>query len=121
MTKQLALAWRQRAPTACARLRHLLSDRQWHSHAELTKVGGSRFGARLLELRTGEDGAAPLLIEKRAVGGDVVFHYRCAGEAAVPQQTRTVASILSELRREVAHLQRLNAELQKRLEAAGHV
>lgn len=116
MTKQLALAWSNLAPNACARLRALLADGEWKTQQQLTKAGGARFGARLLELRTGEDGGPALLIEKKSVNGDVVYVYRCAGVAGVPQQTRTVAFILAELRKEVAHLKKLNEELEKRLD-----
>lgn len=37
--------------TARDRVRLLLDDRKWHSWDELRRVGGVRYGARLLELR----------------------------------------------------------------------
>lgn len=62
--------FRAKAPTRCARLRQLLGDWRWHTHAELTAAGGARFGARLEEIRNGWDGGRPILIDVRVIGGD---------------------------------------------------
>lgn len=66
--------------TACARLRRLLSDARWHEVGELVAAGGLRFGARLLELRRGLDGAPPIDIdaERRPRAGRFVWFYRLA-------------------------------------------
>lgn len=119
MSGQLLLSWSARAPSCCEALRRLLEDGQWHTHRELTRVGGARFGARLLELRAGEDGGEPLAIEKRSVAGDVGWEYRSAGPAERPHEPRSVAVILAELRAEVVRLRELNAELEFRLRALG--
>jgi hypothetical protein len=75
--------WKAAAPTRCQRLRELLADRAWHSHAEMTQVGGARFGARLLEMRRGQDGGTPWDVEVRsAEDDDRRTEYRLKGEAA---------------------------------------
>lgn len=71
--------------TACARLRRLLSDAQWHEVAELVAAGGLRYGARLLELRRGLDGRPPVDVESEpyARGRRAAWRYRIApGEPA---------------------------------------
>jgi hypothetical protein len=74
--------WKAAAPTRCERLRALLASGQWRSHAEMTAAGGARFGARLLELRRGQDGGTPLEVESRIVGDDDRrVEYRLVGEA----------------------------------------
>ena len=80
-----SLVWADRAPTKCAALRRLLSDMEWHSADELRRAAGWRFSARLMELRTGEDGDVPLEVEKRCVGGDVVWEYRLVGQCQRPK------------------------------------
>lgn len=114
MSGQLLLSWSARAPSRCEALRRLLEDGAWHSHRELTRVGGSRFGARLLELRAGEDGGEPLAIEKRSVAGDVGWEYRSAGPAERAHEPRGVAALLAELRRENERLRARVAELEAR-------
>ena len=76
-----SLVWADRAPTKCAALRRLLADGCWYAADELRRAAGWRFSARLMELRTGEDGDVPLEVEKRCVGGDVAWEYRCVGQA----------------------------------------
>jgi hypothetical protein len=110
-----ALSWQGRAPTKCMQLRQLLKDGTWHRADEIREVAGWRFSARLMELRTGEDGDAPLVIEKRSVKGDVVWEYRSLGEAEAPQQTRSNAAIYAELRRHIAELEREVARLRAEL------
>jgi hypothetical protein len=56
-------------PDRCERLRGLLADGKWHLAAELRDVAGWRYGARLYEVRRGEDGGPPLTVEVRALGG----------------------------------------------------
>lgn len=79
-TAQLSLSWRERAPSKCQALRELLSDGRWHNHSEMMAAGGARFGGRLHEIRRGVDGGPQLNVEKKAVGGDVLWLYRCVGE-----------------------------------------
>lgn len=111
MTQQLlSLAWQRKSGTNCSRLRELLADGQWHHMDVLRTVAGWRYGARALELRTGQDGGPPLLIEKRCVGADE-WEYRCAGLAERPHEPRSVAAVLAELRAEVARLRAENASL----------
>lgn len=66
--------------TACARLRKLLADGQWHSALELVDVAGLRYGGRLHELRRGLDGGPPLDVESQArqQGRRQVWAYRAA-------------------------------------------
>lgn len=115
MSAQLELTWRGRAPTKCARLRLLLSDGLWHGSDEVRDAGGWRYNARLLELRCGQDGGPPLLIEKRQVGGDVSWEWRSIGVSERPHEPRSSAQVLFELRRENERLKRINAELERAL------
>jgi hypothetical protein len=66
--------------TASARLRALLADGQWHSALELVDAGGLRYGARLLEIRRGLDGAPALDVQGEAheYRGRTVWRYRAA-------------------------------------------
>lgn len=111
------LLWREKAPTRCARLRSLLEDSAWHPYGELVAAGGARFGARLLELKTGEDGGEPLAIQGRC-GDDGVWWYRSRGPAERPHQPKSSAGVLAELRRENETLRRevlrLRAEVEER-------
>jgi hypothetical protein len=50
-----------------APLRKLFADGQWHDMHQLAAVAGMRYGARIFELRRGDDGEPPLDIEKRQV------------------------------------------------------
>lgn len=80
--------WEERAPTKAAGLIRLMSDGCWHASPELVTVGGMRFGARLLEMRQGEYGAA-VAIEKRVRDGERgVWEYRMV--PARPPVTITV-------------------------------
>jgi hypothetical protein len=56
----------RKAPDRCARLRALLADGRWHLAAELREVAGWRYGARLYEVRRGDDKRPPLTVEVRA-------------------------------------------------------
>ncbi|MFY3742451.1 hypothetical protein ACOQFB_00965 [Anaeromyxobacter sp. Red801] len=72
---------------ACARLRALLADGAWHSALELVEAGGLRFGARLFELRRGQDGGPPLDVEGEArdAGGRSRWFYRRAAPGREPR------------------------------------
>jgi len=56
-------------------IRALLSDGRWHSMAEMERVGGMRYGARLFELRHHDK----LRIEARRIKAGV-YEYRMTGE-----------------------------------------
>jgi hypothetical protein len=58
--------------------RRLLGDGRWHSADELRQVAGWRYGARLYELRRGEDGRPPLVIDVRCESGGL-YEYQCTG------------------------------------------
>jgi hypothetical protein len=75
--EQMSLLERRR-PKVLAALRELLGDHEWHSMAELEAVAGRRYGARLFELRRGEDGRPPSVIEVRTEGGGC-YEYRQTG------------------------------------------
>lgn len=102
------------ADTKCARLRAFMADGTWYAAAQLAEVGGSRFAARLFEIRRGEDGEAPVAYECRAVGGsDTAFEYRLRFDLP-PEETpkkarRQSASAL--IREQAEHIARLTAEL----------
>jgi hypothetical protein len=62
---------------AATRLRALLSDGRWHSATELQAVAGRRYGARLMEIRRGEDGRPALEVEGEPTkSGDCEWRYR---------------------------------------------
>jgi len=48
---QLSINFAAKYRSARERIFQLLADLEWHGHAELARVGGVRYGARLLELR----------------------------------------------------------------------
>ncbi len=68
------VTWRRLAPSRRAALRLLLDDGRWHTAEELRRLVGWRYGARLHELRRGEDGGPPLTVEVRGDGG--LYRYR---------------------------------------------
>jgi hypothetical protein len=67
----------RKMPDRCDRLRQLLGDGRWHMAEELREVAGWRYGARLYEVRRGDDKGPPLTVEVRAVGG--THEYRQVG------------------------------------------
>jgi hypothetical protein len=68
----------------------LLADHQWHSGPELVEVGGMRAGARVHELRRGEDGGPKRRILCRVVDSESRYRWTCdcgpgePGQAGVP-------------------------------------
>lgn len=103
-----------KADTKCARLRAFMADGAWHPAGELAAIGGSRFPARLHEIRNGADGSAPIDYECRSVGGsDTAFEYRLLPDAAAPEaKTKRKRQSASELIRSQAEaIARLTAEL----------
>lgn len=72
MAAPLEVAARRR--TKKENLLDLLSDGKWHQHGECVRAGGTRFSARVLELRA--DGYR---IEKRHVIADL-WEYKWAHE-----------------------------------------
>lgn len=88
----MAKAWKETRATRCRRLRNLLK-RAWHEdrwlpHAAMTDSGGSRFGARLEEIRNGWDGGPPWLVEVRGLG-TTSPEYRYAGPNREPRPKPT--------------------------------
>lgn len=72
-----ATSWTEKAPSNQKKLRALLADGAWHHMQELQDVAGWRYGARLWEIKRGEDGGPQLDIEKMAVlGRDDEWLYR---------------------------------------------
>lgn len=95
-------------------LRVLLSDGKWHHMSECRKVGGWRFGARLLELRQGLGGPA-VPTEHRAISGsDNEFEYRAlvGPQAELPLATPKKSNRFAELVAENARLKRRVADLE---------
>jgi hypothetical protein len=75
--EQMSLLERRR-PKALAALRELFSDGEWHGGEELRQVDGWRYGARLFELRRGEDGRPPLTIDVRCESGGLYEYQQTA-------------------------------------------
>lgn len=78
-------------------LRALLSPGLWVHMRELMRVGGTRYGARLMELRRGRGGYPPMAIHVRQVGVSE-YAYRadelpqmvlgCVGPCCTPERPR---------------------------------
>jgi hypothetical protein len=76
--------------TARARIYAKLSDLKWHSHRELGKIGGNRYGARIGELRR-----LGYLIQTVAVKGDGRRYKLNSLErkAAIPKRVKVYLSL----------------------------
>lgn len=103
--------------TQCQRLRGLFSDTaRWYTNVELQRLmRGQRFGARLLELRRGDDGGPPLDIQRtRQNGKGSIWAYRCVGvlEKASRRQSSPVARLRRELARALARIAELEGARQ---------
>lgn len=95
-------------------LRDLFSQDRWFTNVELARLVGQRFGARILELRRGEDGGEPLDIEKRRLNeAGSCWAYRCVGTIRPEAVTRLVP-----LRARMAELQELLEAAEDALESA---
>lgn len=108
-----------KADTKCARLRAFMADGAWYAGSALAEVGGTRFAARLHEIRRGEDGERPVDYECRAIGGsDTAFEYRLRPELPEPElKTQKRRRATSELiRRQAEEIARLQAELARAIE-----
>ncbi len=97
-------------------LRRVLDDGRWHSNVELAASVGQRFGARLMEIRRGEDGGPPLDVVKERVNGEgSVWRYRSAGvrvQDELPLRSRdSIKRLRVELDGAIAALESANAEL----------
>lgn len=62
--------------TRCAAIRSLLADGLEHSGAELERVGGRRYGARVAEIRRGEDGGPPIAVDCEVRGSESYWRAR---------------------------------------------
>ncbi|MBL8924151.1 MAG: hypothetical protein JNJ54_35175 [Myxococcaceae bacterium] len=105
-----------KADTKCARLRAFMADGAWYAAAQLAEVGGSRFPARLHEIRRGADGDRPIDYECRSVGGsDTAFEYRLLPHAPEPEKRteRRRQSAAELIRHQAEEIARLTAELAK--------
>jgi hypothetical protein len=103
-----------KADTKCALLRNFMADGAWHPAHVLAAIGGTRFAARLHEIRNGADGSRPIDYECRAVGGsETAFEYRLRPDAPEPEQkTAKKRKSASELiRHQAEEIARLTAEL----------
>ena len=108
------------ADTKAARLRAYMADGAWDAASALAEVGGTRFAARLFEIRHGTDGNTPVDYECRAVGGsDTAFEYRLRPDLPPPEQKtqkkRQSASAL--IKSQAEEIARLQAELAKAIAA----
>lgn len=106
------------APSKREALRALLADGLWHHMSELRRVGGWRYGARLLEIRREHR----VSIENRCVG-DGEFEYRLVfnAQAELPlvEKKRTARQRIEELARENAELKRRLEQLHAEMRAGG--
>lgn len=109
------------APSKREGLRTLLADGAWHHMSELRRVGGWRYGARLLEIRQ-EHGVT---IENRAIGeGEYEYRLTFDAQATLPlgqPKPKPARVRIAELEREVAELRRqLAARAASTTEGAAH-
>lgn len=90
----MSIDWAVEKRTARGRVLFTLRDLKWHSHVELTKVGGQRFSARLLELRR-----LGYKMESRAINGDKVLgnEYRLLSLEIGDAQAKKVKVYLNEV------------------------
>lgn len=92
-----------------------MADGAWYAAAALAEVGGTRFAARLFEIRYGTDGEQPIDYECRAVeGSDTAFEYRLRPDLPAAEPTskkRKSASAL--IKAQAEEIARLQAELAK--------
>lgn len=104
------------ADTKARRLRAFMADGAWYAAAALAEVGGTRFAARLHEIRNGSDGERAIDYECRAVGGsDTAFEYRLRPDLPEPEKkTAKKRQSASELiKHQAEEIARLTAELAK--------
>lgn len=102
------------APTKREALRALLSDGAWHHMDELRRVGGWRYGARLLEIRQEHHVA----IEHRGAGADNAYEYRLAGPCETPPPVPRKQTARQRIEELYAENQRLRERIAQ-LEAGG--
>jgi len=104
------------APTKREALRLLLADGKWHHMSECSRVGGTRYGARLLELRQGLGGPKMQTQHRVIDGSDNEFEYRAfvepQAELELNAKTRSPKRLIAELIQENASLKRRVAELE---------
>lgn len=103
------------ADTKAARLRAYMADGSWYAASALAEVGGTRFAARLFDIRRGTDGSTPVDYECRAVGGsDTAFEYRLRPDLPAPEQkTQKRQSASALIKSQAEEIARLQAELAK--------
>jgi hypothetical protein len=73
-------AWQRKAVTRTARLRKLLADGQWHNALAMMEAGGMRYGARVHEIRRGEDGRPAWRVDMEYDKDTGAVRYRAMGE-----------------------------------------
>lgn len=109
------------ADNACGRLRRLMSDGAWHASAELERVGGRRFPARLHDIERGEDGYPSLAYDCRAVDGrEGAYEYRLRAwnegeERPRPRRQRAkerIAELLEQVHDQAQEIARLSSRLE---------
>lgn len=106
------------ADSKAARLRAHMADGAWYAASALAEVGGTRFAARLFEIRRGTDGNTPVDYECRAVGGsDTAFEYRLVHDAPPPDVTKRRRSASALIKQQAEEIARLQAELAAALKA----
>ncbi len=104
------------ADSKAARLRAFMANGAWYAASALAEVGGTRFAARLFEIRRGADGGQPVEYECRAVGGsDTAFEYRLVHDAPPPDVTKRKRSASALIKAQAEEIARLQAELAKAL------
>lgn len=108
------------ADTKAARLRAYMADGAWYAASALAEVGGTRFAARLFDIRRGTDGNTPVDYECRPIGdSDTAFEYRLRFDLPAPDVTKRRRSASALIKSQAEEIARLQAELAKAI--AGRV
>lgn len=108
------------ADTKAARLRAYMADGSWYAASALAEVGGTRFAARLFDIRRGTDGNTPVDYECRPIGdSDTAFEYRLRFDLPAPDVTKRRRSASALIKQQAEEIARLQAELAKAI--AGRV
>ena len=100
------------ADTKAARLRAYMADGAWYAASALAEVGGTRFAARLFDIRRGTDGNTPVDYECRPIGdSDTAFEYRLRFDLPAPDVTKRRRSASALIKQQAEEIARLQAEL----------
>ena len=97
----------------CSALRELLKDGLWHLAPEMRAVGGDRYGARVHEIRRGEDGGPPIAVDCEVFGNVSRYRGRAYREGEERPGKSAQAKRVAELE---ARVRQLEEELRRERE-----